>query len=182
MTLFKRVTPIALSALLLIGSLSLSPAQAGPHTAKAPTEKTAAATKTTPAAPAAPALTVSPMDLVKTPVQYMEKTVQFEGTFNRFADIGLDYEPAMRDSRDYVSLLVLRPDVTHHTIPLSELKLFYPREKSDDVTELETGDKVRIHGKVFSAALDEPWVDVTQIEIIEKTKTPGKTKKESLKD
>ena len=54
-------------------------------------------------------LKVAPTDLVKTPQNYMGKDVTFEGTFNRFSDIALDYKKALRESKEYVSVLVLRP-------------------------------------------------------------------------
>jgi len=112
---------------------------------------------------------VDPMALMRDPAKYLNQKITFEGTFNRFSDIGLDYKRAFRDSRDYVSFLILRPDVTEHTIPMSELKLFFPRKKSDEVLELDTGDKISIRGTVFSTALNEPWVDVDQIKIVQKT-------------
>jgi len=119
---------------------------------------------------------VAPLELVKNPALYMEKDVAFEGTFNRFSDMALDYKKAFRDSRDYVSMLILRPDVKDHEIPLSELKLFFPRKKSEDVTNLDSGDVVSIKGHVFSNALGEPWVDIAEIKVtVEKADEEGKT-------
>lgn len=117
----------------------------------------------------ATAAKVDPLSLLQAPAQYMNKKVTFTGTFNRFADIGLDYKKAFRDSRDYVTFFILRPDVTDHTIPLAEMKLFFPRKKSTEVLDLETGDKIQIVGTEFSTALDEPWIDVEHIKIVEKT-------------
>lgn len=111
---------------------------------------------------------VEPLALVKNPKAYLDKDVTFHGIFNRFSDIALDYDKALRESQDYVSLLILRPDVTRHDIPLSELKLFFPREKSADVVDLESGDQVVIKGNVFSSALNEPWVDVLDIDVVGK--------------
>ncbi|WP_373532791.1 hypothetical protein [Vampirovibrio sp.] len=117
----------------------------------------------------ATATKVETLDLLKTPGKHLNQKVTFTGTFNRFADTGLDYKKAFRDSRDYVSFFILRPDVTQHTIPLSELKLFFPRKRSNEVMELETGDKIQMVGTQFSTALDEPWVDVEHIKILQKT-------------
>ncbi len=128
----------------------------------------------TPAPVPATALPVAPLDLLQDPDRFMNKTVVFEGTFNRFADIGLDYKKAFRDSKDYVSFFILRPDVVGHSIPLSELKLFYPRKKSDEVMDLESGDRVRVVGTQFSNALGEPWLDVDSITILQKTATSEK--------
>jgi hypothetical protein len=115
---------------------------------------------------------VDPLTLLKSPDQYVNHKITFTGTFNRFADIGLDYKKAFRDSRDYVTFFILRPDVSERTIPLSEMKLFFPRKQSDEVMELEAGDKIQIVGTLFSAALDEPWIDVAHVKILEKTTKP----------
>lgn len=122
----------------------------------------------------AAATPVSALDVMKAPADYLNKKVTFTATFNRFADIGLDYKKAFRDSRDYVTFFILRPDVTVSTIPLSEMKLFFPRKKSDEVMELESGDKIQLVGSTFSTALDEPWIDVEHIKILEKTAKPEK--------
>ena len=142
--------------------------------AKTPEEKKAnkeALSKEVDASIAA-ATKVDPLLLLQKPDQYVNHKVTFTGTFNRFADIGLDYKKAFRDSRDYVTFFILRPDVAEHTIPLSEMKLFFPRKQSDEVMELEAGDKIQIVGTLFSAALDEPWLDVAHVKILEKTAKP----------
>lgn len=114
------------------------------------------------------------IDLVKTPDQFLEKGVRFTATFNSFSNLGLDYNKAMRESKDYISMLVLRPDVSHHKIPLAELKLIYPRKQSEAILNLESGDEIRVNGSVFSTALGDPWVDVEQVEVIKKAAKPKK--------
>ncbi len=149
-------------------SLCITPwGVAGQKKAVTPAQTTAAKPA---AAPVSPPQAVSPIDLLKSPDQYLNKTVQFTGTFNSFSSLGLDYPKAMRDSKDYVSLMILRPDVSHHQIPLSELKLFYPRKKSESLITLNQGDKIQVRGKVFSKALSDPWVDVEDITVISKVK------------
>ncbi len=136
--------------------------------------KTATKAKTTKKSDSKPLksyyLIVDPLDLVKKPAEFMKKDVQFEATFNRFSDLGLDYPKALRESTDFVNVLVLRPDVGNHQIPLSELKLFFPRKKSADVMELESGDVVNIKGSVFSSAMNDPWLDIDEIKILKKLK------------
>jgi len=117
---------------------------------------------------------VESLAVLKDPAQYLNKKVTFTATFNRFADIALDYKKAFRDSRDYVTFFVLRPDVTDHTIPMSEMKLFFPRKKSSEVMDLDSGDKIQIIGTEFSTALDEPWIDVEHIRVLEKTEKKEK--------
>lgn len=112
---------------------------------------------------------VNPLQLVANPETWSEKKVSFEGTFNTFSPYALDYKGAMRTSKDYIAFLILRPDVSHHTIPLSELKLIFPRKKVDSVMELESGDSVLVKGKVFSAALGDPWVDVDEVVLLKKS-------------
>ena len=72
----------------------------------------------------------------------------------------------------FLIVLIRRPDVTSHKIPLSELKLLFPRTKSKQVKDLETGDTVFVQGKVFSTALGDPWVEVEQVMILDKSKEP----------
>ncbi|MEB3205802.1 MAG: hypothetical protein VKK59_00465 [Vampirovibrionales bacterium] len=148
---------------------------------------------------------VTSLDLVQRPADYLNKLVKFEAEFNTFSTLGLDYSRAKRDARDYYGLMVRRPDVSHHVIPLSELKLFAkrpdepkneqkqppktvtpqsqkPQESSKEADtllknwmELERGDRILIYGKVFSAALDDPWMDVQRIDLLKKA--PSKKKK-----
>jgi hypothetical protein len=123
-----------------------------------------------------PAHAVTSIELVKQPEAYLNKKVSFKATFNSFASLGLDYKKAFRDSKDYVSVLVLRPDVNpKYRIPLSELKLFFPRKKSDVVMHLDAGDTIKVTGTVFSNALGEPWMDIDQLVITDKApKAEGK--------
>ncbi|MBY0449613.1 MAG: hypothetical protein K2X01_03185 [Cyanobacteria bacterium] len=146
-------------------------------TPSAPATKTAAESKVANSAKLVEYTATNSLDLVKSPKDFMSKPVRFEATFNSFSNLGLDYKKALRDSRDYVSFLVDRPDISYHSIPLAELKLIYPRSKSEAVINLEAGDKIQVLGKVFSSALNEPWMDVEEIQIIKKLK-PKDAKKE----
>jgi hypothetical protein len=123
----------------------------------------------------APIVLNSSLELVRQPQAYLNKTVTFEGEFRAFSGLGLDYKPALRESKEFVTLLVRRPDVTQRTIPLSELKLFYPRKKTEALTKLEPGAKVRFTGKVFSTALGDPWLELSSIEVTQAApKKPSK--------
>jgi hypothetical protein len=117
---------------------------------------------------------VQPLELLKSPASFVNHYVTFNATFNSFSSLGLDYKRVLRDSKDYVSVLIRRPDVPHHDIPLSELKLFLPRSKSESVMELEAGDQVSVKGKVFAVALGEPWMDIDQISVLKKAKPSQK--------
>lgn len=192
-SLTGRMLPVMLSGLLMLSAVAVAappaskpaapPSQksepakpaapAGKDAAKvddkAKSEKDKATLEKEIEASLASATLIDSLDLLKQPAKYMNKKVTFTGTFNRFADTALDYKKAFRDSREYVSFFILRPDVTAHTIPMAELKLFFPRKKSTEVMDLETGDKIQIVGTQFSTALDEPWVDVEHIKILQKT-------------
>jgi hypothetical protein len=110
--------------------------------------------------------TVNPLELVLTPQGYLNNNIKFVATFDKFSTLGLDYEPAFRDSKKYISLLIKRPDVQDHTIPLSELKLIIQREKAEKLIDMESGDQIELTGQVFSSALNDPWVDVDNIKIL----------------
>lgn len=104
-------------------------------------------------------------DLVNKPHEFLNKNVKFQGDFSSFSSLALDYKPAMKPSKTYLSFLIFR-NGTH--VPLSELKLAMaiPKEKDPDNTLLATlkeGDQLELVGKVFSAALDDPWVEVFKV-------------------
>ena len=124
--------------------------------------------------------------LLTNPSEFLNKKIKFRGKFSSFTTLALDYKPALRESKKFISLCIFRTD-SH--VPLSELKLAYPVEEAKDnqvIRELEEGDIIEIYGKVFSAALDEPWVDILHITKIasgEKKKAEDKDKKsENKKD
>lgn len=108
--------------------------------------------------------------LLENPKDFVSKKIKFRGIFSSFTTLALDYEPALRKSKDYISLSIFRTD---SMIPLSELKLAYPlKEAKDDevIRDLEEGDLLEINGQVFSAALDEPWVDIVTVKKLEGAK------------
>ncbi len=143
-----------------------------PATHAKPAEKPAekATDKTAAAKPAAePVLenvvTVTPDELVAKPQEWVGKNVKFDANFFAFSSLALDYKPAYKSSKTHLSFLVLRPN-SH--VPLSELKLamMVPKEKDPESTllaGLKDGDQMEIVGKVFSAALDDPWVEVFKV-------------------
>jgi hypothetical protein len=112
---------------------------------------------------------IQALNLLSDTDKWVGEKVSFEGTFVTFSPYALDYKPAMRASKDYIAFLIQRPDVQQHIIPLSELKLIYPRLKADKVQDIENGDKILVKGKVFSAALGDPWVDVDEIVLLQKS-------------
>ncbi len=111
------------------------------------------------------ATVVSPVAIVNNPSLYLNKTVSFSGEFVSFTSLGLDYKPAFRESSKYIGVLIKRPDVKDHTIPLSELKMFMTRELAEKNIDIDTGDTFYLTGKVFSNALGDPWLDITEFKI-----------------
>lgn len=108
---------------------------------------------------------VNPDDLVAKPHDYVGKNVKFTASFSAFNNLALDYKPAFRSSKTHLSFLVHKPK-TH--LPLSELKLAMaiPKEKDPETQLLATlkdGEQIELTGKVFAAALDDPWVEVFKI-------------------
>lgn len=108
---------------------------------------------------------VSPDDLVSKPHDFVGKNVKFTANFSAFNNLALDYKPAFRSSKTHLSFLVHKPK-TH--LPLSELKLAMeiPKEKDPNTQLLATlkdGEPIELTGKVFAAALDDPWVEVFKI-------------------
>lgn len=109
---------------------------------------------------------VKPLEMVDHPANFLHKTIKATATFDKFTTLGLDYKPAFRNSQKYISFLIKREDVAEHNIPLSELKLLISREKAEKHIDIESGDKIEFTGKVFSNALNDPWVEVDDLKII----------------
>lgn len=97
--------------------------------------------------------------------------------FDKFSTLGLDYKPAFKSSEDYISFLIRRDD-SNHDIPLSEMKLFLKRDVAEKFIDLKTDDEIEIKGKVFSSALGDAWVDVSELKIVKKA---PETKKDGVK-
>lgn len=118
--------------------------------------------------PAVAYLNVSPIEVVNNPARYLNKNITFNAELVAFTSLGLDYKPAYRDPNKYIGVLIRRPDVSDYTIPLSEMKIFITRETAEKNVDIDSGDKVKISGKVFSTALGDPWVDATTFTVISK--------------
>lgn len=110
------------------------------------------------------------LNIVANPNKYLNKTVKIQATFDKFSALGLDYSKALRKSSDYIGILIQRDDVQDHVIPLSEMKMFMKKDMAEKYIDLDTGDKVEIIAKVFSTALNDPWLDIEKLTVIQKTK------------
>ena len=135
------------------------------------------------ASPAAkPAVTttyqdVLPLSVVQNPQKYVGKNIRIKAIFDKFSVVGLDYKPAFRSSEDYILFLIRKTECKGHIIPLAEMKLFITRKKAEKFIDLESGDEIEFTGKVFSAALGDPWIDVDDLKILSSKKDNTKTTK-----
>ena len=111
----------------------------------------------------------NPLDIVARPSFYLNKNVNITGKFDKFSTLGLDYEPAMRSSENYITFLIQRPDVKDHNIPLSEMKCFLSRDDAEKFIDLNSGDRVEFWGTVFSNALGDVWIDVKKFDSVDKS-------------
>lgn len=121
-------------------------------------------------------INVSPLAVVENPEKYLNKNITFEAEYVSFSGLGLDYPPAKREAEKYISILIRRDNVKENVIPLSEMKIFITRELAEKNVDIETGDKIKVEGKVFSTALGDPWVDVKTLKILS-TKNKENNKK-----
>lgn len=110
---------------------------------------------------------VKPLTVVNSPSTYLNKTIIMDAKFDKFSTLGLDYKSAMKSSKDYISFLIKRDDTTFN-IPLSEMKLFLKRSTAEKFIDLKTNDEIQIKGTVFSDALGDAWVDVSELKITKK--------------
>lgn len=111
-------------------------------------------------------ITTTPLEIVANPNNFLNKNVKFTAVFNKFSALGLDYPPAKKPATDYIGILINRDDVKDHTIPLSEMKIFMARKMAEKFVDIESGDTVSIEGKVFLAALGDPWLDISNMTVI----------------
>ena len=139
--------------------------------------ETKAIQSNTPPANASQYVCVKPLDVVANPDLYLNKKIKFKAAFDKFSTLGLDYKPAFRDSQKYISFLIKRDDITDHTIPLAEMKIFIKRTDAEKFIDLESGDIIEVYGKVFSNALTDPWIDTEKLIVLEK-KNKDTAKKE----
>lgn len=113
---------------------------------------------------------ISLKDLVSKPKDYLNKKVTIEGEFHSFSSLSLDYPKALKDSKEYIGIILSRPD--NAEIPLVELKLSAPLEMFKDKNiSIAQGDKLRLSSKVYAVALGEAWLEVKDLELLEKAKT-----------
>lgn len=110
---------------------------------------------------------VNPLVLVNAPEKYLNKEVKVTAVFDKFTALGLDYKPAFRSSKEHISFLIQRDNIAKHTLPMPELKLIVKRSLAENLIELESGDKIEFSGKVFSNALSDAWIDVTEIKVLD---------------
>jgi hypothetical protein len=135
-------------------------------------EKPKAAEKKEPAKPEPVienVVNAQPETLVDHPGEYLNKNVRFTALFSGYNSLALDYKPALRAAKDYLSFSVYRD---HSKVPLSELKLAMknPKDEKDPTTalllKLKEKDEIEVIGKVFATPLDEPWIDVLKLKVI----------------
>jgi|688.fasta_scaffold416546_2 hypothetical protein len=186
-TLSVAMTAMAVTG--LIGSAQAAPAPVTKPATTKPAEKAAEkapekAAKTTPEPVIENVQSVNAEQLVDKPHDYLNKNVKFTANFFAFSSLALDYKPALRPAKTHLSFLILK-DGSH--IPLSELKLAMaiPKEKDAENTllaKLKDGDQLEVTGKVFSAALDEPWVDVLKLKLLKAAPDDKKIAEEKEKD
>ena len=122
----------------------------------------------------------NPLDMVASPARYLNKNVKVRAKFDKFSTLGLDYEPAMRSSEEYISFLIQRSDSPNHNIPLSEMKIFMKRAEAEKHIDLDAGDEIEFCGKVFSNALGDVWMDVDKFTVLT-VKEPKKKTEEDKK-
>ena len=178
-TMKNKIVMSVVAAIVLAGGLFAFAANA-PQSVNlnlaAKTPQTAVSQPSAPPANAGEYICVKPLDVVANPDMYLNKKIKFRAVFDKFSTLGLDYKPAFRDSQKYISFLIKRDDVTDHTIPLSEMKIFILRTEAEKFIDLDSGDVIEVYGKEFSNALTDPWIDAEKLIVVEKKNKDTKKK------
>ena len=120
--------------------------------------------------------TTSLKNLVASPKDFLNKKIDIEGEFHSFSSLSLDYPKALKDSKEFIGIILSRTD--EKEITLVELKISVPLEmfKSEKIS-INHGDKLRLTSKVYAVALGEPWLEVKSLEILEKASKEEKEEK-----
>lgn len=118
---------------------------------------------------------VKSLDVAANPSKYLNKRIKIKAKFDKFSTLGLDYKPAFRSSEKYITFLIKRDDVTDHTIPLSEMKIFMQRDEAEKYIDLSAGDAIEFSGYVFSNALGDPWIEVEKFTVLSSKPKADKT-------
>lgn len=158
----KVIIPASIFAIFIALVIGFSPINAASKIAP----QKIAAESSVPAASLKNEIATTPLIIVSSPQTYLNKEVKFKATFDKFSGLGLDYKPALRTSQDYIGILIKRDDIKDHTVPLSELKMFLKRSEAEKHVDLNSGDLIEVHGKVFSNALGDPWLDVDKFIVL----------------
>lgn len=112
------------------------------------------------------------INVVSAPEKYKGRKLVLDGYFFSYSTLALDYKKAYRSSKDFVSIVLSRPDFPE--IPLVEMKLAVPIKmfkENEDLQGIDHGDLIRLEAKVFEVALGEPWLEVQSIKVKEKAKS-----------
>ena len=117
---------------------------------------------------------VNALDVVASPFKFLHRNIRIKAKFDKFSTLGLDYPSALRPSDKYISILIQRPDVKDHNIPLSEMKIFLKKELAEKNINLDAGDEIEFTGRVFSTALGDAWIDADDLKVITKKNPPKK--------
>ena len=164
-----KKTKIIILAIAIATSVGIITPNFYPQTKAAPAVST-------PTAPQTQYLNVNPLEVVSNPYKYAKRNIRIKAKFDKFSTLGLDYPAALRPHEKYISILIQRPDITNHNIPLSEFKIFLTKEIAEKNIDLSAGDEIELSGKIFSTALGDPWMDVDDLNIINKINKEEKKK------
>lgn len=153
--------------LIAVISLSLGLAtNAAVKNVKTPTKAPVTVQKAEPTTPSTVYVPTSSLDIVANPTKYLNQKVKIKAKFDKFSTLGLDYKPAYRSSEKFITFLIKRDNVTSHTVPLSEMKNFLPREVAEKYIDLSTDDEIEYCGTVFSNALGDAWINVEKFTVL----------------
>lgn len=170
--LSKSFVLVALLAAMTVGLfVGYSPINAVDTPTKAPVSSTVNTAS----------IETTPLQIVANPDSFLHKNVKFTATFDKFSALGLDYPPAKKPATDYIGILIKRDDVKDHTVPLSEMKLFISRKMAEKFVDIDSGDTVSVEGNVFLTALGDPWINITNMSILNQANKKEKAEAKAAK-
>ena len=109
-------------------------------------------------------LSAAPMEYIEVdadglsmaPEEYIGVPIKLKCRFVKIDSTWLDDREVNRSSKKYLGFVVGAGDRIF-------AQLFYPRENEASLSRFESGDRLIVYGRVFSAKYNFPWIDVDTI-------------------
>lgn len=106
---------------------------------------------------------LSAKKLIASPADFVGKEVRLKCEFDSLIEGWLDQTPIHFSSSKYLNFVAYVPLMPDGSGSAVLQHLFVKRDKGGLLSQLNRGDRIMIHGKVKSAHLGTPWMELSEI-------------------